>query len=74
MKFLPSYTINSLRGKKCVSVLCQGRFQFAVTEDFFTEWVFKPRELISLEGFKRHVDGALGDMVTNHVVGLVMLG
>lgn len=43
--------------------MCQGRFQLAVRGNFFAERVFKPRELISLEGFKRNVDVAFEDMI-----------
>ena len=51
--------------------LHQGRFKWDIRKNFFTErvvrlWTRLPREVMespSLEGFKKHVDVALQDMV-----------
>ena len=51
--------------------LYQGRFSLDIRKKFFTKWVVQPRQRLhravvespSLEGFKRYIDVALGDMV-----------
>jgi len=51
--------------------LCQGKFRLDIGKNFFPErvvrpWSRLPRAVVgspSLEGFKNHVDVALGDMV-----------
>jgi len=48
--------------------LCQGKFRLDIRKNFFTErhWTRLPRKVVespSLEVFKKHVDGALWDMV-----------
>jgi len=51
--------------------LHQGRFRLDIKENFFTErvvkhWTRLPRAVVEspfLEGFKNHVDVAIGDMV-----------
>lgn len=61
-----------VQGKQLVNIkLCQVRFRVDIRENFFTKMVVKYRNRLcraevespSLEGFKRHGDAVLRDMV-----------